>query len=353
MISSILQNLTVYNCPFRKRRCGRNHDGGYITVDLPVEYTLLLSGGIGDDISFEMDFLRRNPKVIACEAFDGTIKHLPNTHLDDPVNRGRIHFHKQNIGPISSGTSMSDLKQFLTQDTTSSPLPVPSVFLKMDIKGAEIPWLEALLPEHLNALAQIVIEFHGLFSERENAVFDKINRTHVLVHFHGNNCGGTRQVDYCNTLLTIPNVFECTYVHRCFFKSSERRGEASLGQENNYLIQKNTTDRFPGPLDQSNSPGHPDIPLSFPPFYFERERVFVLEVQSYERGKMNEHVGYMNKIFSSKQAATDYYDKYNPGMRSLNAHGNWRSDCDPTSHLLYVVREFGGESLKVPAFEFQ
>lgn len=32
------------------------------------------------------------------------------------------------------------------------------------------------------------------------------------------------------------------------------------------------------------------------------------------------HIGYMNKRFKSKKEACEYYDKYNPHMRSLNAH---------------------------------
>ena len=46
--------LTVYKSPFTKVRIGRNHDGGYIIVQIPeIIYTTLIAGGINDDISFE------------------------------------------------------------------------------------------------------------------------------------------------------------------------------------------------------------------------------------------------------------------------------------------------------------
>jgi len=84
---------------------------------------------------------------------------------------------------------------------------------------------------------------------------------------------------------------------------------------------------------------------------------YILEVQKIDiygnpelNGK-NEHIGYMNYIFQTKQQAANYYDKYNTHMRKLNEHKNWRSDCDPITHLQYVVREHGGEYLKIISFD--
>jgi hypothetical protein len=68
-------------------------------------------------------------------------------------------------------------------------------------------------------------------------------------------------------------------------------------------------------------------------------------------GGKRRHVGYMNKVFESKQGAIAYYDHHNPHMRSLNAHGTLRSDWDPNTHLLYIVREFQGIIATVDPFE--
>lgn len=87
---------------------------------------------------------------------------------------------------------------------------------------------------------------------------------------------------------------------------------------------------------------------------------YVLEVQEFtSRGKaevaiaMNgifTHIGYMDKVFLSKQEACEYYDIYNKHMRSLNAHGTWKSDWDPDTYLRYVVREYDGECRTIQPF---
>ena len=62
----------------------------------------------------------------------------------------------------------------------------------MDIEGSEIEWLNSLNKEQMNKFNQIVMEFHRPFGEKERNTFYKLNKTHILVHFHGNNCRGLR-----------------------------------------------------------------------------------------------------------------------------------------------------------------
>ncbi len=87
---------------------------------------------------------------------------------------------------------------------------------------------------------------------------------------------------------------------------------------------------------------------------------YILEVQKINLNGHNEHpewngksehIGYMNKIFKTKQEACDYYNKFNPHLRSLNAHNNWRSDWDTNTHLMYIVREHFYEYKKIQPFE--
>ena len=86
---------------------------------------------------------------------------------------------------------------------------------------------------------------------------------------------------------------------------------------------------------------------------------YILEVQKFnsnghrehpEWNGKSEHIGYMNKIFKTKQEACDYYNQNNPNMRSLNAHNSWRSDWDPNNELMYIVRDHFYEYLKIPPF---
>ena len=74
---------------------------------------------------------------------------------------------------------------------------------------------------------------------------------------------------------------------------------------------------------------------------------YVLEVVRYikdydeadAKGGNLEHMGYMKAKFRTKKDAALYYDRHNPHMRNLNAHGTWRSDWDPNTCLMYIVRE--------------
>jgi hypothetical protein len=52
-----------------------------------------------------------------------------------------------------------------------------------------------------------------------------------------------------------------------------------------------------------------------------------------------EHIGYMNGRFKTKNDACSYYNRHNPHMRQLNAHNTYRSDWDPNTKLLYIVRK--------------
>ena len=65
------------------------------------------------------------------------------------------------------------------------------------------------------------------------------------------------------------------------------------------------------------------------------------------------HVGYMQKIFKRKSDAVHYYDIHNKHMRSLNAHRTYRSDCDPDTGFICIVRDYKGcEALKIPSMFF-
>ena len=220
--------LTVYKSPFPKIRLGKDFDGGYIICEIPnINYSILLSGGIEHDVSFEEDFVNKYVNV-QCFAFDGTIQKLPKKH-------DNIFFIKKNIG-FKNNEHTTNLHAFINDND--------SIFVKMDIEGGEIPWIQSLNNEQLNKFEQIVIEFHNPFLEVE--VFNKLNKNHYLIHFHGNNCCGVR--NHCDVI--IPNIFECTYLHKKYFTD----------------IPKLNTDLIPGTLDMKNMEYHNEIIINYPPF---------------------------------------------------------------------------------------
>jgi hypothetical protein len=129
----------------------------------------------------------------------------------------------------------------------------------MDIETFEFRWLHTLSEQQLQKYKQIVIEFHYPFSihshanldiqipvQEKMAVFEKLAKTHTLVHFHGNNCCG--MTNYGGVI--APNVFECTYVR----KDVQQNGDYNR-------------EPIPSSLDRKNT-NNPEIYLSTPPFCF-------------------------------------------------------------------------------------
>lgn len=221
--------LTVFKSPFEKKRIGKDYDGGYIIAEIPfVKYTTLIAGGILDDISFEEEFINKYPNT-QVYAFDGTINNLPKEN-------NKITFIKKNIG-FENNKDTTNLHDIINVNSR--------IFIKMDIEGGEIPWITSLSDEQMNKFEQIVIEFHWPFTDREIDVFDKINKNHYLIHFHGNNCCGVRN----HNGVIIPNVFECTYLHKKYF--------INIPELNKELI--------PGNLDMKNT-NNDEIYIDYPPF---------------------------------------------------------------------------------------
>ena len=125
-----------------------------------------------------------------------------------------------------------------------------NIFLKIDIEGAEYPWLLQIDETQLNKFKQIVIEFHGITNDGYNCNYndkiiclEKLSKTHYIVHAHGNNYG---------TLVNnIPDVIELTYVNKNYF---------------NWVPESNTQSLPIADLDFSNNSDSNDINLNFYPF---------------------------------------------------------------------------------------
>jgi len=224
-----MESLTVYKPLHPKLRIGNKFDGGYVIVDGLGDYDLMLSGGISNDISFEVDFLNRHPSV-NCVAFDGTIKNIPPHSLGE-----RLRFVKKNIGAVETPI-LTNLHSYL--DIHSN------VFMKMDIEGGEYPFLASLSDKQLSNIKQLVIEFHN---PHNLVIPSRLAKTHWLVHIHGNNAVAGKGVFYGNTF--VPWVYECTYVRKDIYSNLEHN-----------------SDPIPNPvLDNPNIPGR-DIELNMFPY---------------------------------------------------------------------------------------
>lgn len=220
-----MEYLRVYQSPYPKIRLGNSNDGGYVICDLSANYDVFLSGGIAQDITFEEAFLYKYEDVV-CYAFDGTQNTFPKAHSN------RLFYSNKNLDIYETQTT-SNLSYFFKR--------YENIFMKIDIEGGEDNLFQSFSDEDLLKIRQLVIEFH---SAEQIVIPSRLAKTHWLVHFHANNCCGTKQVNN----ITVPNVFECTYIRK-------EVGELS------YNI-----DPVPSRIDQQNLRNKMDIHLNWEPF---------------------------------------------------------------------------------------
>lgn len=219
-----------------KIRLGTKNDGGYVIADLHDNYDCYISCGISNEESFSRDFLNKYKlNKFDCYAFDGTIDKYPHEYTTN------ILFIKNNISDINNNY-YTDLSYLINKYN--------NIFLKMDIEGGEYNWLLHITEDQLRKFKQIVIEFHGINDNSWNCshsnkikCFEKLNKTHYIVHAHGNS--------YSNITNKIPDVIELTYINKEYFLNKPDYN----------------TDYTPIPhLDSSNCPNKGDIDLNFYPF---------------------------------------------------------------------------------------
>jgi len=144
MVDRFLSEIKVYDLPITKGRLGNEGDGGYVvSMDHLALADNLYSFGIGDDVEFELDFLRLFPRAKA-HLFDPTIS-------KPPVHHERFCFERTGLGGH-------------LQDGGIPWNTYPDSILKADVEWAE--W-EALLAIPFNRLrfSQVIVEFHVLHLE--------------------------------------------------------------------------------------------------------------------------------------------------------------------------------------------
>ena len=237
-----MENLIVYNTGHSKRRIGRNMDGGYVINELPGNYDILISGGIANDISFEIDFLNTY-KGINCLAYDGTT----NLKIDEKQLNNNITIIKKNLGK-ENNNNLTNLHEEIKDFN--------NIFLKLDIEGHEFRIIPTFNDEQMNKFKQIVLELHtpfdiqkypdyfkGLSDLKIENLFDllkKINKTHTLVHLHANNGCLMASVDK----IPLPHVFEVTYIRNDFISKKSKNSIPlptsldckNIAQKKDYLL---------------------------------------------------------------------------------------------------------------------
>lgn len=242
----ITNYLKVYTPPVPKVRYGCNRDGGYVGVEIKTD--ILLSGGIGGNVSFELDFVKVNDVNAVCvdslfgnkRTFTDMEDFIKNNQFKNDPYFSKLQFINKLVGK-EENDEFTNYSNFIEEFN--------DIALKLDIEGAEFDYINSLSNEQLNKINQIFLEVHCLDKLNDFSFFEKLNQNHILIHAHGNNCA-RRDLLFRVGESRIPKVLEVTYLHKKFFS-----GEYKLNSE-----------PLPSPVDFPNSKNKADLSLNFPPF---------------------------------------------------------------------------------------
>lgn len=223
-VAALIQPMRVVG--MRRRRIGRQDDGGYVVLDDLRPGQPIYSLGIGSDVSFDLDLAERGHDVFM---YDHTVD-------GPPVAHPRFHFQKRAIDKGSGS-----LQSIIAENGHTGR---DDLFMKMDIEHAEYEVVPATPPTVLEQFKQIVLELHWITDVTQEHLYPSIiatlralRRSHHAVHIHANNYGETREVGG----IPLPGCIELTLVRIRDYKF------------------KRSWQYFPTRIDWPNNPEKPDI----------------------------------------------------------------------------------------------
>ena len=210
----------------------QTRDGGYIMANDFESGGIAYSFGINNDVSWDLNMARYDYQIYM---YDHTIPKLPDTNE-------HFHYYHEGISGVDETLQpLKTLKYFINKNGHSK---TKNMILKMDVEGAEWDFLETVDTKTLKQFDQIIFEMHNLVrpscADRALKLLKKLNKTHQLIHLHGNNSG---------YLLTVgdtifPDVLEASYVNK-----------------DNFYTFEDELVVLPSPLDVPNDMGRPDVIL--------------------------------------------------------------------------------------------
>jgi hypothetical protein len=233
-LREFIARLRPLESPYPLIRMGGPNDGGYLLPDDLDGIVACISPGVSDECSFDEAAAARGMDVYMADAsVDGP-----------PSSNPHFRFSRLFFDSFNSDTTIT-LDAFC-RDVA----PGRDLLLQMDIEGAEYRVLHSASDELLGRFRVMVIEFHAMTSlftpfgfEQISSAFDKVLRTHAVVHIHPNNAWRAFQLGDVG----IPPVMEFTFHRRDRGPFSPRRG------------------RYPHPLDAPNDVSVPNVVL--PPIW--------------------------------------------------------------------------------------
>jgi hypothetical protein len=257
-VSDFFDSIEVCDIPqYTKIRLGGPNDGGYVVAKELCKGRDLYSFGIGDDISFEQDFLELSPdsKVMCYDPYIDKINDYRIRH----ISKGIGHKHPR-------------LSEYLPEHEFGFATfgQEPQHFIvKIDVEGAEWDALKYSIIDYMCYCDQLIVEFHILpveYNLSHSPYFTKMYR-----EFYDN---ATEQLflNYVDILNTILLEFTSYHIHGNNSLSKIRLKEhlypplLEMTFINNHLIDRKypTIEKFPTAIDQPNKTDRPDFDSLFP-----------------------------------------------------------------------------------------
>jgi hypothetical protein len=229
-VEALIARLRPTPCAIPLRRLGNANGGGYLVPDDLDGIGACVSPGVWIEHSFDEALADLGiPVHIADAGADGP-----------PVSHPLFSFSKRSVDSYSGGDRIT------MDDWCADIAPGRDLLLDMDIEGNEYRVLSAVSDALLARFRIMTIEFHHLatmhtpFGLTEiGGVFDRLLRTHAIVHIHPNN-----DVPAVNRAgIAVPPVMEFTFLRRDRSTFSAASGP------------------YPHPLDAPITPTIPDLVL--------------------------------------------------------------------------------------------
>jgi hypothetical protein len=203
-------------------RVGGSGDGGYVMLNNLDNIDGVLSLGIGQDVSWDLEI---SQKVRLIHLYDHTIEGLPE------LLPGSQWFKEKIVAKGDpTGTSFEDAIKRLPNSNR--------LILKCDIEDSEWEIISNCDSEILGKFDQIVMEFHWLtdklFTQKYELMlqtFEKIAQTHSVINIHGNNYANFEII--ANS--PIPDVIEISYARTKSYNFELNNSNKNLNMRNHEL----------------------------------------------------------------------------------------------------------------------
>ena len=213
-----LEIIKPKSSPYKLVRIGGKNDGAYL---LPNDFNGILacfSPGVCNTKSFEDHLAKKyNIKSYMCD-FSSDIDNFKTE-----IIKGMQFFEKKWLDIYQDENNIS-LEEWVNKYTDE---PKSDLILQMDIEGAEYRNLCSCPKYILQRFRILIIELHDLASilkegkdNKVSLLLTKINKTHICVHAHPNNCCG----DVLDPIsrMNIPRVIELTFLRKDRFKKNNQ-----------------------------------------------------------------------------------------------------------------------------------